>query len=66
MISRSSFPDRQVLVDVARYVLAERGAMCPAELRGGLSGAGGNSFPKSEAQQGARRGQRNRTQTGMI
>lgn len=66
MISRSSFPDRELLVDFARYVLAERGAMCPAERRGGLSGAGGSSFPKSEAQQGARRGQRNRTQTGMI
>jgi hypothetical protein len=50
----------------SRYVLAERGAMCPAERRGGLSGAGGSSFPKTEAQQGALRGQRNRTQTGMI
>ena len=66
MISRSSFPDRELLVDFARYVLADRGAMCPVERRGGLSGAGGSSFPKSEAQQGARRGQRNRTQTGMI
>src|SRR5438046_2022388 len=27
MISRSSFPDRELLVDFARYVLAERGAM---------------------------------------
>src|SRR5262249_41142109 len=56
MISRSSFPDRELLVDFAPYVLAERGAMCPAERRGGLFGAGSSSFPKSEAQQGARRG----------
>ena len=27
MISRLSFPDRELLVDFARYVLAERGAM---------------------------------------
>ena len=66
MISRSSFPDRELLVDFARYVLAERGAMCPGERRGGLSGAGGSSFAKGEAQQGARRGQRKRTQTGMM
>ena len=53
-------------IDLARHVLAERGAMCPGERRGGLSGAGSNSFAKGEAQQGARRGQRNRTQTGMM
>jgi hypothetical protein len=49
MISRSSFPDRELLVNFARYVLAERRAMCPAERRGGLSGAGGSSFPETEA-----------------
>ena len=48
-------------IDFARHVVAERGAMCPGERRGGLSGAGGSSFAKGEAQQGARRGQRNRT-----
>ena len=31
MISRLTFPDRELLVDFARYVLAERAAMCPAE-----------------------------------
>src|SRR5580693_1504312 len=31
-------------IDFARHVLAERGAMCPGERRGGLSGAGGSSF----------------------
>src|SRR5208283_4645593 len=41
-------------IDFARHVLAERGAMCPGERRGGLSGAGGSSFAKGEAQQGAR------------
>ena len=48
------------------HVLAESGAMCPGERRGGLSGPGGSSFAKGEAQQVARRGQRNRTQTGMM
>ena len=54
MISRIVFSDRELLVDFARCVLAKRGVMCPAERRGGLSGAGGSSFPKSEAQQGER------------
>jgi len=53
MISRSSFPTVDYWIDFARHVLGERGAMCPGERRGGLSGAGGSSFPKSEAQQGA-------------
>jgi len=53
-------------IDFARHFLGERAAMCPGERRAGLSGAGGSSFPKSEAQQGARRGQRNPTQTGMM
>ena len=60
------FPTVNYWIDFARHVLAERGAMCPGERRGGLSGAGGSSFAKGEAQQGARRGQRNRTQTGMM
>ncbi len=53
-------------IDFTRHVLAESGPMCPVERRGGLSGAGGSSFAKGEAQQGARRGQRNRTQAGMM
>ena len=60
------FPTVNYWIDFARHVLAERGAMCPGERRGGLSGAGGSSFAKGEAQQGAPRGQRNRTQTGII
>ena len=64
MISRSSFPDRELLE--IRAARAERGAMCPGERRGGLSGAGGRSLVKGEAQQGAppgqRPGQRNRTE----
>jgi hypothetical protein len=60
------FPTVNYWIDFARHVLAERGAMCPGERRGGLSGAGGSSFAKGEAQQGARRGQRNRTQTGIM
>ena len=51
-------------IDFARHVQAERGGMCPEERRGGLSGEGGSTFTKGEAQQGARRGQRN--QTGMM
>jgi len=65
IISRSSFPDRELLE--LRAARAERGAMCPGERRGGLSGAGGRSLVKGEAQQGARPGKRNRTQkTDMI
>jgi hypothetical protein len=60
MISRSSFPDRELLE--LRAARAERGAMCPGDRRGGLSGAGGRSLVKGEAQQVARSGQRNRTQ----
>ncbi len=60
------FPTVNYWIDFGRHVLAERGAMCPGERRGGLSGAGGSSFAKGEAQQGARHGQRNRTQTGMM
>jgi len=44
MISRSSFPDRELLE--LRAARAERGGMCPRERRGGLSGAGGRSLVK--------------------
>jgi hypothetical protein len=47
------FPTVNYWIDSARHVRAERGAMCPGERRGGLSGAGGSSFAKGEAQQGA-------------
>ena len=47
MISRSSFPDRELLDDFARHVVAGM-----RSARGGLSGAGGSSFAKGEAQQG--------------
>jgi hypothetical protein len=62
MISRRLFPTVNYWIDFARHVLAERGAMCPGERRGRLSGAGGRSLVKGEAQQGARPGQRNRPQ----
>jgi hypothetical protein len=62
MISRSSFPTVNYWIDFARHGLAERGAMCPGDRRGGLFGAGGGSLVKGESQQGARPGQRNRTQ----
>jgi hypothetical protein len=60
------FPTVNYWIDFARHVLAERGAICPGERRGGLSGAGGSSFAKGEAQQRVRRGQRNPTQTGNM
>jgi len=62
MISRRLFPTVNYWIDFARHVLAERGAMCAGERRGRLSGAGGRSLVKGEAQQGARPGQRNRPQ----
>jgi hypothetical protein len=52
----SSFP-----VNYWSAVAAEQCAQGSA-----VAGAGGSSFAKGEAQQGARRGQRNRTQTGMM
>jgi hypothetical protein len=66
MISRSSFPDRELLVDFARYVMAERGAMCPRSAVADSLEVTARFRKLKPTGSAARSGQRNRTQTGMI
>jgi hypothetical protein len=56
MISRSSFPDRELIGLTSRGTSWQNAEQCAQGSAVADSGAGGNSFAKGEAQQGARRG----------
>ena len=66
MISRSSVPDRELLVDFARYVLADAEQCAQRSAVADSLAQVAARFREVKPNQGARRGQRNRTQTGMI